>query len=157
MAETHKKYFMFWHHSFVWQEPIKTIILCWNHSSVWQENSFFTLCVAGELIKTIIIFCPFYGRNRNSYKNISCSDITPQWQKLIKKYFVFWHHSSVTGAHKNHYIFLNSLLCMAGTHKNSVPMSVFCIAGEFQFLISLLGKKNSYKVTSMAKRPQVNG
>ncbi len=156
---------MFWHQSFVWQEPIKTIILCWKQSSVWQENSCFTLCVAGELIKTIIqcwnhssvwkensFFTLCVAGELISYsvlylagtgtKNISCSDITHLWQKLKKKYFVFWHHSSVWQE-----LIKAIILCWHHSsewQKNSVPMSVFCKAGEFQFWYhTTVWKKNS--------------
>jgi hypothetical protein len=43
---------------------------------------------------------------------------------------------------------------MAGTQKNSVLMSVFCKAGEFQFLISLLCMKEELIRSRLPERPK---
>jgi hypothetical protein len=111
--------------------------------------------VAGELIKTIILFCPLYGRNRNSYKNISCSDITPLWQKLIKKIFCvltsLFCLTRTHKKHKNHYTFLTSILCMAGNHKNISCSDITLLSGRnsskllsYSVITRLYGR-NSYK------------
>ncbi len=98
LSQKLRKYFMFWNHSSVWQELIKTFLtslLCMAGTHKNISCSDITLLSGRNSSKLLSysVITRLYGRN--SYKNIFLFWQNSSMAETYKKYFVFWHHSSV--------------------------------------------------------------